>query len=285
MLLIVGFASYLRQVHYMPMPPNPYWNCKLANTAMFTSMMWSTLFILSMTFERFYGIVRPHKAASFNTVKKAKITIVSCVIFSLLFNLPHLFLSTDHGVRCIPYGAPLPYVEVYYWLSFTVSFILPFIFLLTMNGFIIHTLKARSTNFGKQGQGQSEGQTTRMKSTEKQIYVTLLLVTFGFLVLTTPAYLLLLYILLIGYGDTPRKFAGYYLFYHVAQKTLFTNNAINFFFYVMSGQKFRTDLLKLFRYCGKENAKGRLPTASYDTNDSYVSKTVKNSYEDGSNGK
>ena len=266
------------------MPPNPYWNCKLANTALFTSMMWSTLLILSMTFVRFYGIVRPHKAASFNTVQKAKITIVSCVIFSVMFNLPHLFLSIDHGVRCIPIGATLPYVDVYYWLSFTVSFILPFIFLLTMNGFIIHTLKSRSTNFGKQGQGQSEGQTTRMKSTEKQIYVTLLFVTFGFLVLTTPAYLLLLYILLIGYGDTPRKFAGYYLFYHVAQKTLFTNNGINFFFYVMSGQKFRTDLFKLFRCC-KENANGKMPTISSDTNAPYVSQTTNNCYEDESNSK
>ena len=270
------------------MPPNPYWNCKIANTFMFTSMMWSTLFILSMTFERFYGIVRPHKAASFNTVKKAKITIVSCVLFGFIFNLPHLFLSIDHGVRCIPYGAPLPYVDVYYWLSFIVSFILPFIFLLTMNGFIIRTLKGRSSNFGKRGQGQNggqgQGQMKRMKSTEKQIYVTLLLVTFGFLVLTTPAYLLLLYILFFGYGDTPRKFAGYYIFYHVAQKTLFTNNGINFFFYVMSGKKFRTDLLKLFR-CYKENANGRLPTVSLETNNSCVSKSVKNSYEDESNSK
>ena len=237
-----------------------------------------------MTFERFYGIVRPHKAASFNMVKKAKITIVCCVIFSVMFNLPHLFLSANPGIRCIPYGAPLPYVDVYYWLSFIVSFILPFIFLLTMNGFIIRTLKSRSTNFGKQGQGQIEGQTTRMKSTEKQIYVTLLLVTFGFQFLTTPAYLLLLYILLIGYGDTPRKFAGYYIFYHVAKKTLFTNNGINFFFYVMSGQKFRTDLLKLFRCC-KQNANGRLAIVSSDTNNSCVSKSVDNCYEDGPNGK
>ena len=71
-----------------------------------------------------------------------------------------------------------------------------------------------------------------MKSSEKQIFMTLFLVTFRFLILTTPAYVLLLYIQWFGYGETPGRFAGYYLFYHVAQKTLFTNNAINFFFYV-----------------------------------------------------
>ena len=73
------------------MPPNPLWNCKIANTAVFTSMMWSTLFILSMTLRDFYSIVRPHKAASFNTVKRAKITIAVDVNFGILLYSPFIF--------------------------------------------------------------------------------------------------------------------------------------------------------------------------------------------------
>ena len=60
-----------------------------------------------------------------------------------------------------------------------------------------------------------------------------------------------LYALLVKI-DTPRMFAGYYLFYHVSQKMLLTNNGINFFLYITSGQKFRTDLLKLFQ-CKRDN--------------------------------
>ena len=258
------------------MPPNPLWNCKHATTILFTSMMSSTLFILSMTFERFYGIILPHKAASFNTVKKAKMTISSCVIFSILFNLPNLFYSTNNRVSC-SYNTSLPLFNVYYWLTFVFTFLIPFIFLLLMNGIIIHTLRKRShTNilkFGNQCQGHNEGQTLKMKSTERQIYITLLLVTFGFLVLTTPSKITPLYVQGLGYGDTPRMFAVSYMFYHLSHKALHTNNGINFLFYVISGHKFRNDLIKLLCCCKKYN---QTPIMSSDNNSSCSSQREMN---------
>ena len=255
--MFAGFASYLRQVHFIMIPINPLWNCRLAITVFVSSSMWSTLLIISMTFERFYSIVKPHKATSFNTTKKAKITIFCCLIFSCLFNVPNLFLSINEGVRCVALGMPSPFIEMYFWLTFVVAVILPFTLLLTMNGVIIHTLKTRSsnqlTNFGNQGQDKGQGDKVghQMSSAEKQISIILLLITFGFMVLTTPAHFFTFYALLVK-ADSPRMFAGYYLFYHVSQKILLTNNGINFFLYIISGQKFRTDLLKLFQ-CNREN--------------------------------
>ena len=130
------------------------------------------------------------------------------------------------------------------------NFILPFISLLTMNIVIIHTLMMRTSK----NLIQNRDQPSKMKNTEKQIYITLLLVTFGFLVLTTPVYVrkILIYASLIVNGKTPRNSALYFLLYHVAQKSFYTNNGINFFLYVISGQKFRTDLMNLFR-CNKDN--------------------------------
>ena len=113
-----------------------------------------------------------------------------------------------------------------------------------------------------QGQGQNECQTLRIKSTERQIYVTLLLVIFGFLVLTTPSKIMPPYVQAVGYGDTPTMFAVFYLFYQLSQKALYTNNGINFFLYIMSGQKFRTDLKKLFFHC-KDKTNDRVPTISH----------------------
>ena len=95
-----------------------------------------------------------------------------------------------------------------------------------------------------------------MKSIEGQIYVTLLLVTFGFLILTTPSKILPLYVQAFGFGDRPTKFAVYYMLYHIAHKLLYTNCGINFLFYVMSGQKFRNDFIRLLYY-SKENGKTR----------------------------
>ena len=86
-----------------------------------------------------------------------------------------------------------------------------------------------------------------MKNSEKQVYTLLLSVTFGFLVLTTPMYALSVHTKVYDYMKTPHSFAGFYLFYSVAQKAYYTNFGVNFYLYVISGQKFRSDLVKLIR--------------------------------------
>ena len=128
------------------MPQDQFWYCKLTLTTMLMSFMCSTLFIINMTFERFYSIIKPHKAASFNMVKRAKITIFCSIICSILYNSPHVFLSSSVGRQCIPYGNALNviYRQFYYWLSIVVNYLPPFILLLSMNSVIIHTLRQRS---------------------------------------------------------------------------------------------------------------------------------------------
>ena len=214
-----------------------------------------------MTFERFYSIVQPHKAASFNTLKRAQITILCIVVFSILYNIPHIPITLQVGAHCIPYGNSRKYPagQFYYWFSTILNFFLPFALLLIMNSFIIYTLKNRSISatsmsvHKSQSQGQNEGQSSnsKIKTSERQIIVTLLAVTFAFLILTTPAYSLFLYAIFYDYRQSPYAFAGYYLFYNVARQTYYTNYGINFFLYVISGRKFRLDLINLFR-CFKE---------------------------------
>ena len=101
---------------------------------------------------------------------------------------------------------------------------------------------------GSGGQGQSpevEGQDTKNKQSEKQDFTTLLLVTFTYLTLTIPGKLLIFYLKFFS-GNTPYYYAGLHLFYQIGEKTLHSNHGVNFFLYVMSGQKFRTDLKNLF---------------------------------------
>ena len=47
-------------------------------------------------------------------------------------------------------------------------------------------------------------------------------------------------------GNTPDYYAGLHLGYQVGEKAYYTNHGINFFLYVISGQKFRRDLRNLF---------------------------------------
>ena len=151
-------------VHGVSLPPNQYWYCTLAITILFASFLCSTLLIVSMTFDRFYSIIRPHKAASFNTVKRAKVTIICIISFSILYNVPHLFVSDHNGWQCLPYGNALgkPYGEFYYWLSFTINFAVPFVSLLLMNSVIINKIRNRpqfvSKNIKEEGRGKDKGQ-------------------------------------------------------------------------------------------------------------------------------
>ena len=190
-------------------------------------------------------------------------TIMFLTIFSVLYNIPHAFITSNSGRNCNAYGkaGDLIHGELYYWLSFILNFVLPFVLLLTMNSFIIHALRKRHLKFSvkktsNEGQGLDEGQSSKNRTSEPQIYVTLLLVTFSFLILMAPPYMyvLVLHILSIDYNKSTYSYAAYYLSYQVVQKSYFTNYGINFFLYVMSGKKFRTELLKLFK-CNKKTDK------------------------------
>ena len=97
------------------------------------------------------------------------------------------------GLQCVPWGKGDHWIgQLHFYLEMTIDFILPFVLLLTMNCVIINTLRNRSNIRSEvQGQGQSEGQTSKARSSENQITVTLLVVTFSLLLLTTPFYLVL----------------------------------------------------------------------------------------------
>ena len=265
-VFILGFITYLSMEHDVRMPPDGSTYCKILNTTFFTATMCSTLLILNMTFDRFYSIIRPHKAASFNTVKRARLTIICVILFGLIYNIPHAFFTANNGEQCVPFGKAMAfgYGQFYYWLSFVLNFAFPFISLLIMNVFIIQTIRNRFSipNVVEEGQGQSQGKSSRSKSTTTQIYIILLLVTFSFLVLTTPGYVILLYIMRVDYDKSPKTFAEFYFLDNIGQKTYYTNCGINFFLYVLSGKKFRTDLMNLF-HCNKDARKeASLPDSS-----------------------
>ena len=256
-VIFIGITRYLNSVLDVAMPPDQKWYCTRTMAMLYMSGLCSTFFIISMTFERFYSIIRPHKAASFNTVKKAKITIALIVILSILFNIPHLYITTNNGKSCVPFGRSMQtlYGQIYYWFSVIFNFIIPLVLLLSMNSVIIDTLHKRSMSMvvisGNKGQGQNKDHTPRLKNSERQMFVILLFVNFSFLIFTIPPYSLLLYINFVDYQKSPALLAGFYLFHSIGQKAYYTNYGINFYLYIISGKKFRSDVANLFK-CGKK---------------------------------
>ena len=178
-----------------------------------------------------------------------------------------------NGTICIPFakGTDLFAGKLYYWCDQIIGLGFPFVALLSMNTVIIHTLHKRSSllltrsDTQDEGQGQNQGH-SKMKSSEKQIIMMLLLVTFGFFILISPTYGMTFYTLFVDFSNSPKLYAGFILFMSIGQKTFYTNFGINFYLYVISGSKFRSDLLKLFQnlcpYCCKERAQSEQTSLS-----------------------
>ena len=62
-------CRYLNNTVGIHFPPDQMWHCTIAMTVVNISLTCSNLLLVSMTFDRFYSIIMPHKAASYNTVK------------------------------------------------------------------------------------------------------------------------------------------------------------------------------------------------------------------------
>ena len=146
MISISAFPSFLNQVHDVHMPPNQLGYCTMLVFVVYSAVLCSTYLLITMTFERFYSIIRPLKAASFNTVKRARIIIV-CVFFSCFsYCIPFLFITGVNGRTCVPnrFASESILGILYHWFSQIVLFIFPFLSLLIMNSSIIHILRQRS---------------------------------------------------------------------------------------------------------------------------------------------
>ena len=181
------------------MPPNKLWFCRLFHLVLYFGCMCGCHLLVAMTFERFYSIIQPHKAASFNTVKKARIIVSFIFLYGFIYSTPYLLISNYNANVCIPNAAVTDSVlgQMYSWLTETILFIFPFLSLLIMNSVIIHILRKRSKQklLSKTDQnGQKEGQQLKTKHQENQIITMLLLVTFAYLSLNTPVRILVIYL-------------------------------------------------------------------------------------------
>ena len=120
LLFIIGLMEQLNLVNGVDFPSSQFWFGTIITTVQFMAYLCSNLFIVSMTFDRFYSIIKPHRAASFNTTKRAKITVLCIIIFSSVFNVPHLFMTAIEGRQSVPLGKGMdkPLGLLYYWMSF-----------------------------------------------------------------------------------------------------------------------------------------------------------------------
>ena len=229
--------------------------CKIIDFLGLFTLQNSTFQIVAMTIDKYIAIKWPHKAATYSTLRRAKMITVGLSLFVLCYNGPHLFLSRVIGGPCIAYSVDKSITRVYSWLSFVLNAVIPFTLLIYMNYVIVKTVKKSRKMFTENdkttGTAKNKGMEARqrsMKIAEKQLTIMLLLVTTLFLILLCPTYVRFIYLSFIQM-DTPLKYANSMFFFQISFKLYATNSGINFLLHCISGKKFRSDLKEILCFC------------------------------------
>ena len=221
----------------------------------------ATFQVLAMTVDKYIAVKWPHKAAVYNTPRRALITSIVIYICVVSYNIPNIFISTLIGNECIGYAKGGAITKVYSLFAFSTNGVLALILLSYFNCVIVQTVRQSRTLFQNNGtsiDGKSptinntnQRRQKSMESVENQLTVMLLLVTTLFLILMIPVQLRVLYLLFVTV-DTPFQYAYVKLLFQVTHKLYNTNSGLNFFLYCLSGRKFRNDLKELLCCSGRK---------------------------------
>ena len=220
-----------------------HFECKFVIFCSLVALQGSTYLILAMTVDKYIAIKWPYKAATYSTPKRATLIVVVLQICIIIYNVPHLFLSSTVGDnKCVAYSNSSVISRVHSWFSFVLNSVIPFTLLIHMNYVIVKTVRNSRKMFT--GNITNHGMEARQKTTENQLTIMLLLVTTLFLILLGPTYFRFIYVAFVK-RDTPLEFAKSMLVFQITAKLYKTNSGINFLLYCISGQKFRNDLKEI----------------------------------------
>ena len=226
--------------------------CRFASFWALFGLQNSTFQVLAMTVDKFIAIKWPHKAATYSTPKRAKMTVTIGFLALMIYNIPHLFMARLLGGQCFGYSAGGVITKIYSWVNFICNGVIPFALLLYMNSVIVKAVGDSRKKFGARD-SSTRGIGTRekaMRNAESQLTIMLLLVTTLFFILLIPVYIRFVFTTFFQ-PDTPYKFSIAMLLFQITHKLFHTNNGINFFLYCISGQKFRNDLKEILNCAGR----------------------------------
>ncbi len=211
-----------------------------------------TFLVVAMTTDRYRAISYPHHSPLL--AKRAKIISVIILIIICIYTIPHYIYShpIDGGRFCAAFADPEMehiFQLVYSFINSIVNVVIPFTIIIVLNILILFKHKQRSL---KLNQKTITTCTThhnhKFAARDRQLVVILLLVSFTGLILSMPQYIRYTMFLFVDYKKDVDSIAKYVLVYNITNKLYFTNNAINFILYCLSGPKFRSDLVRMVKY-------------------------------------
>ncbi|XP_069138819.1 uncharacterized protein [Argopecten irradians] len=228
--------------------------CKVFNFLTYFLFQYSAWLLVAMTIERFIAIHFPLKAVEYATVSRAKKVSVALFVMFSLFNCHFFWTVTIEGQYCSPTKTYEDFHnDIFPLIDAVLYSFLPFLILLAINILIIRDNK-RATRFRETLRRRSHTAENEKNMENRHFHqkltITLLSVTFTFLVTSAPR--VVLFSIRYNYFDFSsaqidfERLALYLLVSRITSLFSYMNHAVNFLLYCITGQRFRRELRKLF---------------------------------------
>ena len=226
---------------------------------------WSVWTILAMTLERFIVVVFPLKAAVLCSVGKTKTVILAISLVSALKNFHYIwtadfvFNSSTKAALCA-FGLVRrgTWVIAIQWLDTCVSSVLPFLIILGANFWIITIINRQRAS--RKTMTHSDPSNKASSSADTSITAMLVTVSLSFVILTCPLFIFRTYFTFVARNTAYLK-AVYHLGHHICHKVWYMNNAVNFYLYCITGRRFRSDLMEMFK-SGNGGGQSKISTSN-----------------------
>lgn len=242
------YTKYFFNYFYFGYPQIAPYIYPLANIAQ-TASIYLTLMI---SLERYVAVCHPLHVKSLCTYGRAKISVLSCLIFSIAFNMVRFWeyrtISCKHinqsellAYTSIPVlRNNVEYQEIYInWCTLIVNYLIPFIGLLVTNILIFR--KVHKANKERQKYSSNASAAEKFDFSLANMLFGIVIVFFCCNIFEL--YLNVIEVFYLQDGD----FSEFDIFkYKLANLLVTLNSSVNFVIYVMLGKKFRGTLCSLF---------------------------------------
>ena len=234
---------YLQKIHNIFI--NDYFLiCKLQRYLKSVFSYYANWLVIVLTIFRVIAVYLPHKANVYCTRRKAFIVVVVTFAAFFVVNLDTIIyiqhITENNRRKCWFTGSRYTYYTVYsQWVMLTIMSVIPFVLLVTSNILIIYKVLIYSF--------RRRNMSTEIKSNDSQSMTAMLVgISVLFLVTQVPAVV----ISIIKRNLSTAKHNKEYLYVFLVIDTIFrlfkwTNHAVNFFCYCISGKRFREELVAM----------------------------------------
>ncbi|XP_076450189.1 putative G-protein coupled receptor 139 [Babylonia areolata] len=246
--------------------------CKLLNWISTGSTTISAWFLVSLTVHRAISVVWPHRVNLLCTRRKVVILLAGTATFFAVVYSHYLY-----GYELIYYeryglyscqmisGSYRSFIGLFSYIDLVLYSLLPFTCLIIANSVLVWKLRA-TVRETRHKFAQGSDQTEAREKTTKSVTLTVILVSAAFIVLTLPAsiYHVMSYLAVSARSKWVEDQSYIYVIQALTYMMLFSNNAVNFYLYCLTGKRFREEFIKIIS-CGRfMTSPGALP-ASVDS--------------------